>query len=351
MQFDENTYLEWYIPRLSPFSGTINLHSSGMPAVRAKEVKPPDATGFEMLGLAEEAIAKNAKIPQTELVFTSGATGGTLLVLLTLGGHNSRFVVETPVYEPMMRQSKRLGTVARLERSFANGWQINLDEAERVIDDDTDIVLITEPGNPSGVFSSRESVAELAGICRKHSAFLLINEVYLGYSKRESFHGIADNVLVVNSYSKLLGTYSNRVGWVSGPPDIVKRLRFASLNMGTGSVPSAAAGIGFAKQAAKRTKMARQAARDGVDAVDRWVDHQPGIDWIRPEGPGFGAIQLPPGTDDLVLVNKLYDDRNVLAVPGTLFFAPGTLRVSWLGAGNRLQEGLDIIADELEKGV
>jgi aspartate/methionine/tyrosine aminotransferase len=182
MTFYENDYLKWYIPKLSPFSEAVNLHSSGVPPVRSAEVKPPEATGFEMLGLVEEALAKNAGVPKEELVFTSGATGGTLLVLLTLGHRRGRFVVETPVYEPMMRQARRLGEVRYLPRTFEKGWQIDLERADAVIDDETAVVLITEPGNPSGVFSSRDSVVQLAEICRARGVYLLINEVYLGYS-------------------------------------------------------------------------------------------------------------------------------------------------------------------------
>ncbi len=349
MSFDDNAYLKWYVPKLSPFSDAINLHSSGMPPVRAGEVKPPAATGFEMLGLVEERLAKNAGIPKEELVFTAGATGGTLLALLALGGERRRFVVETPIYEPMMQQARRLGEVAPLPRTFENRWQIDLERAEATIDDDTSVVLITEPSNPSGVFSSRESVAALAEICRRRGAVLLINEVYLGYSKRKSLHRLADNVVIVNSYSKLLGAYANRVGWVSGPADLMGRLRWAGLNMGTNSVPGAAVGIGFARQAARRTEEARRKAAGGLGTVERWVAGCPAIDWIPPEGPGFGAVRLPPGVDDLELVNRLYEERSVLAVPGTLFFAPGILRISWLGAGERLQEGLDIIAETLAR--
>ena len=349
MNFTDNTYLKWYLPRLSPMTGALNLHSSGMPAVQADAVSPPPATGFELFGRVEEKLAEHAGISKEELIFTPGATGGTLLALLALGGKNARFVAETPIYEPMLRQAERLGQVTRLERTFESGWQIDLEKAAQVIDDETDAVLITEPSNPGGVFSSRESVIKLAEICRAHGAHLLINEVYRGYSERKSFHGIADNVLIVNSYSKLLGAYANRIGWVSGATELIERLRWTSMNMGTGSVPSAAVGIGFAAQAAERTQAAREAAAAGVDLVDQWVASRSDIDWIRPQGPGFGAVRLPPGIDDLALVNRLYEEKNVLAVPGTLFFAPGLLRISWLQTHGRLQEGLDCISEMLSR--
>jgi aspartate/methionine/tyrosine aminotransferase len=56
---------------------------------------------------------------------------------------------------------------------------------------------------------------------------------------------------------------------------------------------------------------------------------------------------LPEGTDDLALAERLHVEHGVLVVPGCLFEAPGTLRVSWLQAGDRLEEGLARLADEV----
>jgi aspartate/methionine/tyrosine aminotransferase len=236
-----------------------------------------------------------------------------------------------------------------LPRSFDEQWRVDPERARALIDEETDVVLITEPHNPSGLFSPRDNLLILADICRDKGAYLLINEVYLGYSTRKSFHNLAGNVLIVNSYSKLLGSYSNRIGWVSGSKETVGRLRQANLNMGGGSVPSAAVGIGFAKQAVRRTQMARDASAKWVDVVDDWVKHNPDLQWFRPEGPGFGAVSLPRGIDDLAFVNHLYEQKNVLAIPGSLFFSPGTIRVSWLNVGDRLEEGLDSITATLKE--
>jgi len=64
-------------------------------------------------------------------------------------------------------------------------------------------------------------------------------------------------------------------------------------------------------------------------------------------GPGFGAISIPEEIDDLAFGEHLHDNCGVLAVPGSCFGVPRTLRVSWLQAGDRLQEGLDILATEI----
>jgi aspartate/methionine/tyrosine aminotransferase len=57
---------------------------------------------------------------------------------------------------------------------------------------------------------------------------------------------------------------------------------------------------------------------------------------------------LPPCVpDDVAFAEALHDDRGVLVVPGTHFEVPGSLRLSWLQAGDRLEEGLSILAQAL----
>jgi aspartate/methionine/tyrosine aminotransferase len=340
MTFERDDYLSWYIPRMMRGDGAINLHASGVPMVDPSEIDRPQGEAMQMSGLFEQRLSEWLDIPAAELVFTPGATGGTLLTLLQLGLPGSEIVVENPIYEPMLRQAERLATVRRLERRFERNWGFSLDDAEKLIGPNTSLVMITEPHNPSGVFSDRDDVLSLARLAAANGATLLINEVYLGYTDQPTYHGAADNIVAVASLSKLLGAYWARAGWLAAPAAVAERLRAAHWNMGMPCQPGAQAGIGFLEQANERRSAARQLARDGVGALDSWIEATANATWIRPQDTGFGCVALPSGSDDRALAEKLHDEDGVLVVPGTWFGAPGTLRVSWLQAGDRLEQGL-----------
>ena len=284
-----------------------------------------------------------------EVVFTSGATGGTLLALLTLGKPGGRFLVEGPIYEPMLRQAARLGQVQRLSRRFSDGWQLQLDEISPQLRKDTSVVMITEPHNPSGICAPREQVMELAALAESKGAYLLINEIYRGFSQTPSYAGIRDNVVVVSSLSKFFGTYWARLGWLSAKGDLADRLRNAQMNMGMPNGVSAALGLVVMRDGKEYEFQGVRLASKPLPMVDKWVRETPHVDWHLPQGPGFGTVALPRGVDDMELARILYTKRKVMLVPGTLFQAPGTIRISWLMAGNQLMEGLGIVADELSK--
>ena len=245
----------------------------------------------------------------------------------------------------MLRQAERLNTVRRLVRDPSRAFRFDLAQARQQITERTSFVMLTEPHNPSGLVSPREDVLALADLAAENGAVLLINEVYHGWADTPSYRGAAPNILVVSSFSKLLGAYWARLGWISGDAARLNRLRAAHLNFGMASAPSATVGLAVLEQADALTETARKAAQAGVGVVDRWVQDTPGVSWHRPVAAGFGCVTLPEGVDDVSLAEALHDEHGVLVVPGTLWELPGTLRISWLQTGrSRLDEGLAKLA-------
>lgn len=345
MAFDTTDYLSWYVPRIRRGDDAVNLHSSGVAPLEPETLDVPEGNPWLMALRFESALAKRLRCLPEEVLFTPGATGGTLLALLTLSEPHQELVVESPIYEPMLRQAERLNPVHRLERDPARAWRFDLDDARRRVTERTSVVMLTEPHNPSGLLSPREDVLALADHAAEVGALVLINEVYHGWAEAPSYHGAAPNILVVSSLSKLLGAYWARLGWICGDTSQVDRLRRAHMNFGMASAPSAAVGLAVLQEADRLTERARTTALEGVGVVDRWVKATPGVGWHRPTAAGFGCITLPAGVDDVALAEALHDDHSVLLVPGTLWELPGTLRISWIQAEPQaVAEGLQRLA-------
>jgi aspartate/methionine/tyrosine aminotransferase len=349
MGFDVNNYLSWYIPRVYANDGAINLHASGMPALATRDLEIPDGAPFALIDSFEEKLAEWLGLSKKEVIFTHGATGGTLLVLLGLVPPGRELVVEAPVYEPLARQAERIHPVRRFSRKMDDRWQISLSEVEGLLSEKTGLVMITEPSNPSGTFVRREEILTLADLAARRGALLLINEVYRGFSNAASFHGERDNIVVVSSMTKLLGTYGLRLGWVSAPATVINRLRHGHRNMGMPAGPAAAAGIGVLKKADRIRAEALALSESGRETVEKWAAANPEIKWTRPDGPPFACIQLPGNAaDDVHFAETLQAEHGVLVVPGAFFEAPGTIRIGWLQSGSRLEQGLERLGAALK---
>ncbi len=349
MSFTENDYLSWYLPKVLGHDDAINLHASGVPSLTAADIGistdfDPWIAGTEL----ERGLGRWLGVPAESLLYTQGATGGSLLALLSLTGHGDELLIELPMYEPMVRQGARLAAaVHRFHRRRQDSWQLPLAEIERLLSSRTSMVMITEPSNPSGTFARREDVLALADLAAAQGALLLVNEVYLGFSDRPTFFGERDNILVTSSLSKLLGAYWLRIGWLAADPALIAKLRLAHLNLSMGNFAAAALGLGVIARADEWRTRARKSAAAGCAVVDDWVRATPGLEWARPEGPGFGCVALPDGMPDVTFVERLHQEHGVLLVPGSHFEVPGTMRLSWLQVGDQLDEGLQRIAQAL----
>ncbi len=340
MGFHENTYLSWYFAHTLGDKHPINLYASGVAQLDPAEFVVPSGDTWELIGRFEEAVAGWMGIAPEEVVYTPGATGGTLLSLLSLVEPGKEVLVERPIYEPMLRQAARVAAVRRLDRRPEDAWRLPLDRAERLITSRTGAVMITEPHNPSGVLSPRDDVTALARIAASKGALLLINEVYRGYTDAPSYHGAVENIVVISSLSKLVGTYPMRLGWVSAPEATAERLRVGHMNMSVPTAPAAGMGLSVMERAEELRTHAVTLARRGHAAVKNWVLATGGVRWHEPHGTGYGCVQLPEKVDDVALAERLWAEDGVLLVPGTMFEVPGTLRIAWLQAGDQLEDGL-----------
>jgi aspartate/methionine/tyrosine aminotransferase len=349
MEFHENTYLSWYFEHTLGDRQPVNLYASGVAALDPARYPVPPGETWELIEKFEAAVAGWLGVPAEEVVYTPGATGANLLALLTLVRPDQEVLVEQPVYEPMLRQAARVARVRRLRRRFDDGWRLPLEDAERFVTERTGAVMITEPHNPSGALARPEDISALAGIAAAKGALLVINEVYRGYADRSTYHGTAENIVVVSSLSKLFGTYSMRLGWASAPKAMADRLRVGHMNMSVPTAPAAGMGLSVMERAGELHMHAVKLAREGHSTVKSWVDATDPVHWHEPSGTGYGCVRLPPGLDDVEFAEELYSEDAVLVIPGTMFEVPGTLRIAWLQAGEGLEEGLDLLTARLAR--
>lgn len=121
-----------------------------------------------------------------------------------------------------------------VEARSEDGFQPRAADIEAAVRSNTRAILINSPNNPTGAVYSRETLEGIAAICGKHDLWLLSDEVYwtLGGGEHLSPRGLlgmAERTLVINSMSKSHGMTGWRIGWVTGPTDLVSRL--ISLNL------------------------------------------------------------------------------------------------------------------------
>ena len=90
----------------------------------------------------------------------------------------------------------------------------------------------------------------------------------------------------------------------------------------------------------------RERCRDGRDIVQRFIDGQNRIRWMRPEGAFYGFLTVEGITDSLASPEELALKARVGVAPGSAFGPDETandsyIRVCFAQDGKRLTEGLE----------
>ena len=109
----------------------------------------------------------------------------------------------------------------------SNGWQPDVADLESKITDRTKALLVINPNNPTGAVYSREVLAQIADVARRHSLLLLADEIYDKILYDDAEHvSIASArpdllCLTFNGLSKAYRVCGYRAGWVviTGPKD------------------------------------------------------------------------------------------------------------------------------------
>jgi aspartate aminotransferase len=219
---------------------------------------------------------------------------------------------------------------------------------EAAITEDTAAFVVNSPGNPTGAVSPEADVREFARIADEHDLLCLSDEVY-EYTLFEGEHhspaeyAETDNVVVVNSASKLYAMTGWRLGWVVASTRRIERmLRVHQYAQACASAPAQ-----FAAEAALT------GPQDVVDEMTGTFERRRdllldgladiGLDVPRPRGAFYAMPNVPDGFADACL------ERDVIVVPGEAFgdHGRGYVRLSYATGTEELKLAIERMGDAM----
>jgi len=341
-------YLEWTKRRRDAIRHS--LVRSGAPRLDLRALEPAldflltiDDHENGWLPLTE-VIAERAGISASHVALANACTGANHLAFALFLEPGDHVVMETPVYEPLVRVAGFLGaTVDFFERHESNAWRIDPDEVKRKLSQRTRLVVMSNLHNPTGAYDEDETIRRIAADAEKHDAHVVIDEVYLEFLYSEGVRSavrLAPNILTTNSMTKAFGLDSLRLGWVLAEPALAEKARgLNDLFSNNISHPSERLAWLALSRADEILARAREVLDLNIDTVDSFVRSQPALSWVRPRAGTCGLVRAD-GIDVDELTDRLQHEFATGIVPGRFFNAPGYFRVAWGVDADALAGGL-----------
>ncbi|MCG5477555.1 pyridoxal phosphate-dependent aminotransferase [Sinorhizobium alkalisoli] len=217
---------------------------------------------------------------------------------------------------------------------FANGkWRLDLDRLEAAVGERTRALFINTPSNPTGWTASREDLAAILALARKHGLWIIADEIYALYyylgGRASSFFDLAeedDRILFVNSFSKNWAMTGWRVGWIVAPPAIGQVLenliQYSTSGvaqfMQRGAVAALDEGDGFVDENVARARANRDHFCDALITTNR-------VETLKPDGALYAFLKIDGVTDSRQAAIDIVDKSGVGLAPGTAFGKGGEL--------------------------
>lgn len=216
------------------FSTPAPIVEAGLRALKAGQTKYTPACGLPEL---REAIADwywqrfQVKLAPERVIVTPGASGALQLALGVLVNPQDQVLLTDPGY-PCNRHFVRLfeGQPISIPVTAAQNYQPSLRQVQQAWSEQTRAVLLASPANPTGSLLSTELTQQLSTYIAQQQATFIVDEIYQGltYDQEPSTAlSIADDIWIVNSFSKYFGMTGWRLGWLIAPDyavDAINRL-------------------------------------------------------------------------------------------------------------------------------
>ncbi len=240
--------------------------------------------------------------------------------------------------------------------------QFKMTEAQLrgAITEQTRLVVINSPSNPTGMAYSREELEALGEVLREHPRVLIATDDMYEHIVWEqgSFINILnacpdlyDRVMVLNGVSKAYSMTGWRIGYAAGPANIIKAMKKiqsqSTSNPASISQAAAEAALNGPQDCIGEMLVHFKERHDYV--VER-LNRMPGVECLATDGTFYvfpsveGMIEAIDGVkNDLELAEYLIEQAGVAVVPGTAFGLGGHIRISIATSMENLQQALDRI--------
>jgi aspartate aminotransferase len=250
-----------------------------------------------------------------------------------------------------------------VETGQSTGFRVSVEQLEAATTERTKLLVFVSPSNPTGAVYPSEEVEAIGRWAAGRGLWVLTDEIYehlvYGDARFSSLPVVApelaDRCVVVNGVAKTYAMTGWRVGWLIGPPDVVRAASnlqsHATSNVANVSQAAALAAVsgGLEDVAEMRTAFDRRRRR-----MVELLRAIPGVTCVEPEGAfyAFPSLEAVLGRElrgqrpatSMELADLILEEAKVAIVPGEAFGAPGYARLSYALGDDDLVEGVTRIA-------
>ena len=304
-----------------------------------------------------------------DVLITTGGSEALLLTFLSILDPYTEVIIPEPYYPNYTTFVHAAGgRIRALHTSPEEGYRYaDRKRIEKLITNNTRAIMITNPGNPTGVVLDESEMRMIADIAKEHDLFLICDEVYrefcyddkYGVPTMGRYRDIDDNLIIIDSVSKRFSACGARVGCVVTKNKDLQQalLKFCQSRLSVATIDQvgAAALYSVDHEFFRKSKAEYRQRRDTVVSRLREI---PGVLVEEPMGAFYVMARLPVDDADKFqrwLLEKFDDNGDtVMFAPGAPFYeTPGMgineVRIAYVRKQRDLERAMELLAKGIER--
>ncbi len=308
----------------------------------------------------------NINLQTKDIVVTTGGSEAIIFAMICVADGDDEIIVFEPFYTnyngfATMANVKLVPITTYAETGFHLPEQKIIEER---ITSKSKAILISSPGNPTGVVYTREELEMLASVCKKHNLFLLSDEVYREFVydgehiSAFKLNDMEDKVVVLDSISKRFSACGARIGCIASKN---QKVMTTALRLGQARLCSPSIEQYAATQALKISqeyfKKVNEEYKRRRDLVYDELLQIPGVVCIKPQGAFYIMAKLPiQDVEDFtrwMLTDFNFENQTTMLAPGPGFYASpdkgkDEARIAYVLNVNDLKKAMNILKIGIE---
>lgn len=341
-------------------------------AIRSGFTKYTAVTGIDEL---KDAIIEKFQRDQgltysrSQILVSCGAKHTLFNLALALFEAGDEIIIPTPYWVSYPEQI--LVADAKpvfLPTTESSGYAIDLKALKTTLTDRTKAIILNSPCNPTGSMYDRKTLENIAQLALQHRILIISDEIYerMIYDKHQHYSiaslgpDMAKNTIIVNGVSKTYSMTGWRIGYAAGPDPLIKAMgdiQSQSTSNPTSIAQKAAVGAlrggeSFIQYMVKELDSRRKAIVAGLNRIS-------GIHCPMPSGAFYAFPNIAPLlgrrfqgqtlATPFALANFFLKEAQVACVPGEPFGSLNHLRFSYTGTLEMIEEGLQHLAEAVDR--
>jgi aspartate aminotransferase len=302
------------------------------------------------------------------IVVSTGAKQSLANAILSIINEGDEVLIPTPfwvTYAALVQLGK--GNVKLIQSTLATKYKITPEQLEAAITPKTRLFIFSSPCNPSGAVYTKEELAALADVFKKHPQIYVISDEIYEYinfcncwESIAAIDGFKERTIIINGLSKGFAMTGWRLGYMAAPAPLAKACEKlqGQFTSGTNAVTQRAAITALTGTLEPTFEMTKEFKRrkERMLQLMRGIE---GMEFAEPDGAfyAFPCVDHYYGrsdgeetinnADDLTMY--LLNKAHVSTVTGSAFGDDRSIRISFANNMENIEKGMERIHTALRK--